>query len=64
MDTIINTPEYARSLIEASLDTLVTINADGKIIVQYNDLLFGRISNKDSFLATNLILRYNIFAIT
>lgn len=32
MDTIINTPEYARNLIEASLDPLVTINADGKIM--------------------------------
>ena len=32
MDTIINTPEYARNLIEASLDPLVTINVDGKIM--------------------------------
>jgi PAS domain S-box-containing protein len=32
MDTIINTAEYARNLIEASLDPLVTINADGKIM--------------------------------
>ncbi len=53
MDSIINTPEYARSLIEASLDPMVTINADGKIM-DLNGAM-AKITNKerDNILGTD-----------